>query len=237
MTNKPSPPTAVLFDVDGTLAETERDGHRVAFNRAFAELGFPWRWSTELYANLVAVSGGRQRVAHYLAINDLTSPNEATSVADEIHRRKTDIFVGMVANEPIAARPGIVQLVAELQLAGRVTGIVTTGRRAWVLPFLERLLGTPRCERFDVIICGDDVELLKPDPVCYRLALERLGVEPSDATAMEDSHNGVSAATTAGLCCIAAPSFYTAKTDLDDAHLIVDEFDSPLVSRLLGIES
>ncbi len=211
---------AALFDVDGTLVDSERDGHRAAFNLAFAEAGLPIRWDTAEYGELLEITGGDRRIRHYL-LRSGYGEEAATRLAARLHARKTEIFVELVLAGQIAPRPGVRRLLDALVEAGVQVAVVTTGRSSWVLPLLATSLpGIP----FEPIITGDDVTELKPSPSAYLLALDRLRVEPTEAVVIEDSRNGLVAATAAGLQCVVVANDYTAAQDFTGAALVLDGF-------------
>lgn len=196
---------ALLWDVDGTLAETERDGHRLAFNRAFAELGVPLHWDGERYGELLAISGGRERIAAALA--ELQgAPPEAALVAD-LQARKQRHYAALVAAGELQLRPGVAELIGMVHAAGLPQGIVTTSGRMAVAALAEHLLG-PLAACFSVWVCGDDVARKKPDPEAYHRALAQLGLPARAALALEDSGNGLAAADQAGLACLLTLSHY-----------------------------
>jgi HAD superfamily hydrolase (TIGR01509 family) len=213
---------AVIFDVDGTLAETEREGHRVAFNRAFERLGLPDRWDEKLYGVLLLVAGGKERLAHYFDTYRSLPAAERDRLAAEVHRLKNEIFVQMVEGATIPARPGVPRLLDELAVEGLSVAIATTGSREWVTPLLRGALGRERLARFSVIMTGEDTARKKPDPQVYALAVRRLGCRPDEALAVEDSENGVRAAKAASLACLVVRSFYSERDDLTGADLVVD---------------
>lgn len=216
---------AVIFDVDGTLVESERHGHRVAFNRAFAEAGLPYRWDQELYGELLAITGGRERLAHYLASQGLAAP-EAAARAAELHAVKNRHFLELVAGGALPARPGAAALLDDLARHGVRLAVATTGSRAWVEPLLAGLFGH---DRFEVIVAGEDVPAKKPDPAAYLVALERLGLIASDALAVEDSVPGMKAALAAELTCVVVINDYTSDGDYSAADLVTDAFEAPRV--------
>lgn len=214
-------PEAVVFDVDGTLADTERDGHRVAFNEAFAAHGLDLSWDVEHYGELLTITGGRQRVAAVLRARGL---EDADEVAAAVHRTKTDLFVDVVRRGDIGPRPGLPALVDDLRAHGVRIAVATTGRRAWVEPLLAHLLGAGTAE---VVVCGDDVAELKPDPEAYRLALARLDVDAARTVAVEDSGPGLRAALAAGLATVVVTNHYTADHDVRGAAIVREGFDTP----------
>jgi len=223
-------PQAVVFDVDGTLAETERDGHRVAFNEAFAAEGVDLHWDVERYRELLAVTGGRERVA--AALREQGAP-DADAVAARVHRTKTELFVDVVRRGEIDPRPGVRDLVGDLHAHGVRVAVATTGRRAWVEPLVTHLLGADAVE---VTVCGDDVATLKPDPEAYLLALRRLGLDAAGVVAVEDSGPGLAAARAADLVTVVVTNADTAHHDVSEAAVVRDAFDrpTPLTAAALG---
>lgn len=215
----------VLFDVDGTLAETERDGHRIAFNQAFSAAEIDTHWDAVLYGELLKVAGGRARLEHYFTHIESKSVEEAQSLAAELHVRKTRLFVDIVQSGQIDPRPGVQELVRELQAESVATGIVTTGQRAWVEPLVAHLLGRAAYDQMLPVVTGDDVASLKPSPEAYLLAMTQLRIDPSRGMAIEDSVNGVESAKAAGLVCVAVPSLYNGDDDFGAADLVVPAFD------------
>lgn len=213
---------AVVFDVDGTLVDSERDGHRVAFNAAFVEAGLPDRWDVETYGRLLAVTGGARRLAAWFVENG-TDPDEAAELGARLHVRKTAIMRELVERGRIAPRPGVVALVDGLEAAGVPMHVATTGTRAWVEPLLDRLFG----DRFGVVVTGTEVPDLKPSPAAYLEVLRLTGCAPEETVAVEDSDNGVRAAVTAGMPCVAAHNPYTRDQDLSGAVLVADGFTDP----------
>jgi HAD superfamily hydrolase (TIGR01509 family) len=234
---------AAIFDVDGTLAETERHGHRVAFNKAFEELGLEDRWDEQFYGNLLEVSGGERRLFHYLTAYQNKDAEKAAELASRLHASKTRLFVDVVSSGKVPARKGVLRLLKELEEEGVRLALATTGTRSWVLPLVEKLTEMGNLTAaLETIVTGDDVSNLKPDPEAFVLALERLGLEPSQALIVEDSKNGVKAAKAAACCCVAVKGEYAKATELMDADLLVDEFgeaDSALrvLNNPLGIEA
>jgi HAD superfamily hydrolase (TIGR01509 family) len=214
---------AIVFDVDGTLVDSERDGHRVAFNRAFEEAGLPDRWNVELYGELLRVTGGERRINAYFEHRGMAE-DERKRLAGRLHARKTEIFTEMASSGEIEARPGVGELLDQLEDAGVRLAVATTGTGAWVHPLLERLFGS---ERFEVIVTSDEAPDLKPDPSAHRLALRRLGLAAAAAPAIEDSLNGLQAAKSAGLACVVVVNDYTRDQDFDDADLILEGFGRP----------
>jgi HAD superfamily hydrolase (TIGR01509 family) len=207
---------ALLWDVDGTLAETERDGHRVAFNQSFRELGLPWQWSEADYGALLSIAGGLERIlfdmARRVELPEVpVDQGDREALARSIHRHKHSLYAGLVASGAVSLREGVVELMDEATARGLRQGIVTTSGRRSVDALLHRHLQTPGgTRRFDVVVCGDDVVRKKPHPEAYLQALEGLGVDPARALALEDSPPGVEAATAAGIPVVMTRSFYFA---------------------------
>lgn len=213
---------AVIFDVDGTLVDSERDGHRVAFNAAFEEAGLPDRWDVTTYGGLLPIAGGARRLTSWLESTGRT-PAEARNLADRLHARKTEIMRDLIADGRIQARPGVHRLLDELDAVGIPLHVATTGTRAWVEPLLDRVFGP----RFQTVVTGTEVPELKPDPEVYLEVLRRTGCPADRTIAVEDSANGVRAAVAAGLRCLAAYNPYTRDDDLTGASLLTDGLDDP----------
>jgi len=216
---------ALIFDVDGTLAETE-DLHRRAFNRAFAQLGLPWHWEPALYADLLKVMGGKERLAHYI---EMAHPGEAADLLarlPEIHDLKTQFYGALVADGALPLRPGVARLIAEARSAGVKLAVATTTTR----PNVDALVAAnfaPGERPFDVIAAGDEAARKKPAPDVFLLALERLGVAAEDAVAFEDSAAGIRSALDAGLPVLATRSRYTEGHRLDGAFSAVSDLGEP----------
>jgi HAD superfamily hydrolase (TIGR01509 family) len=215
--------SAVVFDVDGTLVDSERDGHRVAFNQAFEEFGLPYRWDEDLYGRLLRVTGGQRRIDGYLAEQGVAE-DERARLAPALHRHKTEILKRMVAEGRIEPRPGVTRLLAELADRGCRLAVATTGSRGWVDQLLERVLSPAS---FEVVVTGDEVTARKPDPEAFVTAVDRLGTTTADTVVVEDSHEGLLAARSAGLACVVVTNGYTSDHDLAAADLVLDGFGEP----------
>ena len=218
---------AVVLDVDGTLVDSERDGHRVAFNQAFEEAGLPDRWDVELYGELLEVTGGKRRLKAYFEQRGLPE-EEREELAARLHARKTELFTAMARRGEIEARPGVGRLLDELEGAGVRLAIATTGSREWVDPLLDRLFDLGR---FEVIVGGDEVPDRKPDPMAHRMAVERLEVAALACPAVEDSAIGLQAAKAAGLACVVVVNDYTRSQDFGAADLVLDGFGADSAAR------
>lgn len=217
---EPSIRVAAVFDVDGTLVDSERHGHRVAFNEAFSALGLPYVWDEATYGRLLAITGGQQRLASYLTEHGHPA-EEADRLATELHRDKTERFRQLCERGGIPARPGVVELLDGLAAAEVPVGVATTGTREWVAPLLDRLFGL---DRFTFVLTGSEVPRRKPASDVYDAACEQLGRDPGQTIAVEDSANGLVAAHAAGLPCLVAVNDYTRDQDLTSAELVTDGF-------------
>ena len=232
----PRPVKAVLFDVDGTLVDSEQAGHRVAFNEAFKEFGIVDRWDEPTYRQLLAVTGGRQRLLHWFSDERSELHSRPTSIrealAESVHRLKTDRFEAMARYGRIPARAGVEQLLDALAERGIRVGVVTTGSRRWVHPLLEVRFCT---HRFACVVTGDDVARRKPSPEAYLLALSQLGLDPSGCVAVEDSGPGLRAARAAGLPCVVVVNEETDLSEVRDADLVVEQFSALQIDTLDGV--
>lgn len=201
---------ALLWDVDGTLAETERDGHRVAFNRAFEDLGLPWRWGVPHYGTLLRITGGRERLLHDMQhrADAPTTTDDREALARELHRRKNAHYAARVAEGGIALREGVPELLDEAAARGLRQAIATTTSRANVDALLRRQLGADWSARFAAVVCGEDVARKKPDPEVYLIALRALDLSPVQTLALEDSPGGVAAARAAQVPVVVTRSAY-----------------------------
>ena len=223
---------ALIFDCDGVLADTERDGHRPAFNETFAEAGLPVRWSEEEYGVKLRIGGGKERMASLLTdefVRENGLPADAEGQKELLagwHKRKTAIYKEMVRAGKLPGRPGIARIVDEALAAGWALAVASTSAEESVRAVLEHVVGTETAARFDVF-AGDVVPAKKPDPAIYLLALERMGVAPGDAIVVEDSRNGLLAAVGAGLPCVVTVSGYTADEDMSEAVLVVSSLGEP----------
>ncbi len=212
-----------MFDVDGTLVDSERHGHRVAFNMAFEEFDLPYRWDEDLYGELLRVIGGQRRIDRYLADQGVDEADRER-LAPALHKRKTEILGELVDEGRIEVRPGARRLVDELVDAGCLLAVATTGSRGWVERLLDRLL---EGVEWRAIVTGDEVEERKPDPEAFTIALERLEVDAAETVVVEDSEEGLKASLAAGIPCVVVVNGYTADHDLADADLVLDGFGEP----------
>jgi HAD superfamily hydrolase (TIGR01509 family) len=213
---------AILWDVDGTLAETERDGHRVAFNQAFEALRLPWRWDVARYGELLRITGGRERILHDMATRSDAPAlaGEREQLARELHARKNTLYAQLLADQQIGLRPGVQHLMNEALAAGLRQAIVTTTSRVNVDALLRLQFGAGWRERFDAVVCGEDVRDKKPHPEAYERCLNELDIGPLGAVAIEDSPGGVAAARAASIPVIVPRSAYFAAATIDGAIAI-----------------
>lgn len=216
---------ALIWDVDGTLAETEIDGHRVAFNAAFAAQRLPWRWSEPRYVELLAVTGGRERLLHDMASRPDAPPgaDEREQLARTLHAEKNRRYAQLVAEARIALRPGVRALLEEAEAAGLRQAIATTTSRANVEALLGAHLGAGWEGRFAAVVCAEDAPIKKPHPQAYQLCLQRLGLAAAEALAIEDSPNGVAAARAAGLPVLVTRSLPFASEEFKDALAVCED--------------
>jgi len=231
----------LLFDVDGTLADTERDGHRVAFNKAFEEAGLGWYWDEALYGQLLRVTGGKERIRHYLERSrpEFSPPGDLEGFIAELHQCKTKHFKQILADGRIPLRSGVLRLIREAREAGLRLGIATTTTPENVTALLNAGMGEEGASWFEVIAAGDIVPKKKPAPDIYIWAMQQLGVRPDQCAALEDSENGVKSAQAAAIpTVVVTVNGYTRDEQFTGASLVVDqlgEADKPC-SVLAGEE-
>jgi HAD superfamily hydrolase (TIGR01509 family) len=203
---------AILWDVDGTLAETERDGHLVAMNAAFSELGIPWRWDQLRYGELLRVAGGFERLLFDMESQPSApaSMDERRVLAQRIHVLKNQRYKEHVESGALPLRPGVRELFDECGATGIRMAVVTTTSRGNVNALLGAHLGPQWRDRFAAVVCAEDAPVKKPDPQAYRLVLERLQLQADQAVAIEDSAMGLAAATAVGIPVVITRSIYFA---------------------------
>lgn len=219
---------ALIFDVDGTLADTE-EAHRVAFNLAFERHRLGWFWSRGEYRRLLGVAGGKERLASYIESLPLgaTQRQRLRTRVPDIHAEKTKFYSSMVRDGGVPLRDGVARLLDEARHAGCRLAIASTTTAVNVDALLHATLGEHGLAMFDVIACGDQVRHKKPAPDIYRLALRTLGLAPERAVAFEDSANGLRAAVAAGLWAVITPTFWTEGGDFAAAGLVLPRLGEP----------
>lgn len=221
--------TALVFDCDGVLADTERHGHLPAFNATFERFGLPVRWSEDDYAEKLRIGGGKERMASLF-----DDPSFAAAVGDgdrpallaEWHRTKTAIFKQLVADGKVPTRPGIARIIGDAKQAGWTVAVASTSAEASVRAVLENAVG-PETAAGIPVFAGDIVPAKKPDPAIYLLAVEKLGLDRDETLVVEDSRNGLLAATGAGLSCLVTVNGYTRDEDFTEAILVVSGLGDP----------
>jgi len=212
---------ALIFDCDGVLADTERDGHLPAFNAAFAEFGLPIRWDEATYAEKLKIGGGKERIA-----SDLPETEESADLIRQLHARKTQLFTERVADGLLPGRPGIHRLIGEALASGWTVAIASTSAEASVRAVLVHAAGEEAAARC-AVFAGDIVPKKKPAPDIYLKVLTDLDLDPSACLVVEDSGIGVAAATAAGLTTIVTVSSFTEGEDFSGAALVVDNLGDP----------
>jgi len=214
---------ALLFDVDGTIADTERDGHRVAFNQAFADAGLDWDWDVSLYGQLLAVSGGKERLRYFIEQRrlDFVEPDDLDSFIRELHRAKTRRYLTLLEEGAIPLRPGVERLLREARATDLRLAIVTTTTPENITALLGSTLGADSIGWFDLIAAGDIVPGKKPAPDIYHYALDHLNLEATQCLALEDSDNGLLSATGAGITTLVTVNDYTRQQDFPGAALVM----------------
>ena len=218
---------AFIFDQDGVIIDTERDGHRVAFNETFKKFGYDFQWGVEEYHELLQISGGKERMRHYLHTKGFgvdVKAEEEDELIKRLHKHKTETFIGLIEEGRLPLRPGVKRLMQEVNDAGLVLGICTTSNQRAAHAVAYKIL---KDIKFEFVLAGDVVSRKKPDPEIYNLALEKTGLKPQECIVIEDSRNGVLAAKTANMHIVATTNFYTEKEDLSDADIIVTCLGDP----------
>ena len=218
---------ALIFDQDGVIIDTERDGHRMAFNQTFKEFGYDFEWGVEKYHELLRVSGGKERMRHYLHTEGFgveVKPEEEDALIKTLHKRKTAIFIELIESGKLPLRPGVKRLMQEAMDTGLTLGICTTSNERAAHAVAFSIL---KDIRFDFVLAGDVVSRKKPDPEIYNLALEKMGLGPEECVVIEDSRNGVVAATAAGMRVVATTNVYTERENLSQADIVVTCLGDP----------
>lgn len=221
---------AILFDCDGVLADTERDGHRPAFNRAFKNNNIDEEWSVERYGKLLEVGGGKERMtSHWDEVGwpSVIPEENRQSKVKELHLEKTGIFMDLIDEGSIPLRPGILRIVDDAIASGVKLACCSTSNEKAVSNLIRTLMGPERAEKFQVF-AGDMVKAKKPAPDVYNMAVESMNLDKSRCVIVEDTHIGVRAAIAAGISCLVTVSSYSDGEDFTGSKMIVNELgDDP----------
>ena len=221
---------ALILDCDGVLADTEKDGHLVAFNQVFEEEGYPFRWSEDEYAVLLKVGGGKERMKAYLSQHpelDLPGLDDLDALLAQVHKRKSADYQQIVNSGQIPGRPGIKRLVEEALDAGWRVAVASTSAIPSVEAVARAVFGQATYDRLFGIYGGDIVPAKKPAPDIYLYALEQLGLQPADAVVVEDSESGAKAAAAAGIAHIVTVSHFTVDDPFPAARIVVSDLGEP----------
>ncbi|HEX4140521.1 MAG TPA: HAD family hydrolase [Candidatus Methylacidiphilales bacterium] len=219
---------ALIFDCDGVLADTERDGHRVAFNRAFEEEGLDTIWDVGLYGKLLKIGGGKERMRGYFdQYGWPVAEPQRDALIKQLHALKTEIFMRIISSGELPVRPGINRIIDEVAAAGVKLAVCSTSNERAVNEVVHVLLGPERQKKFAGIFAGDIVQKKKPDPGIYLFAVKKLGLDPARCLVVEDSRNGLLAAKGAGMRCIVTKSAYTQDEDFSEADAVFAGLGEP----------
>lgn len=230
---------ALIFDVDGTLAETESEGHLPAFNAAFREAGLSWHWSPERYGELLRVTGGKERLLHFAQQEDqafAAQPDVAVRIG-ALHQAKTRHYVQAVVGGAVTLRPGIARLIGKARATGLRLAIATTTTPENVTALLRASLAADAEGWFEVIGAGDVVPAKKPAPDIYQWVLGRLGLAAADCLALEDSANGLRSALEAGVPTVITANRYTVGEDFTGALAVLPNLSGVTLDQLAAYHS
>lgn len=232
---------ALIFDVDGTLADTEKYGHRVAFNQAFAQAGLPWEWSVRLYQEILAIAGGKERIRYYIEkyqpdflAKFTNQSDELTALIANLHAKKNQLYKALLITGSIPLRPGVVRLLKAARQENIQLAIASTSAVENVTALLEFALGKESLDWFQVIAAGDMVAVKKPASDIYLYVLEKMQLHPDQCLVFEDTDQGLTAATRAGLSTIITMSDYTQDQDFTGAKLVLNhlgDIDQPFTIK------
>lgn len=219
----------LIYDVDGTLALNEQEGHRVAFNMAFGELGLDWHWDEALYARLLEVFGGKERLRYFIDdfAADFTPPADLDAFVREVHVRKTEQYLRLLEQGRLPLRPGVARLIREAHAAGLHQAIASTTTLANATTLLARALGPESVDWFDVFACGDVVPNKKPAPDIYFYALEHMGLQAAECLVIEDTESGLASALGAGITTLITVNPTTREQDFSGAAIVLDGLGEP----------
>lgn len=225
---------ALIFDCDGVLADTERDGHLVAFNQMWREQGVNWQWTLDQYAEKLRIGGGKERIASlgrdadFRAVYNVPASDEAwQATVAQWHKRKSALFQELVMSGALPGRPGVTRLAQEARGKGWTLAVCSTSALDSVKAVLQTAMGAELAASFAGVFAGDIVKAKKPAPDIYNYAVEKLGLSPGDCVVIEDSRNGLLAADAANMACVITVNALTAKEDFSEAALVVDSLGDP----------
>jgi beta-phosphoglucomutase-like phosphatase (HAD superfamily) len=220
---------AIIFDVDGTLAETERDGHRVAFNLAFAKFGLTWNWDINTYGELLAIAGGKERLKFYIQNfqPDFNPDIPLNQFIAQLHQSKTQYYHQLITHNSIELRPGIKRLISEAREKGVRMAIASTAAIPNVISLIQTILGEDALSWFEVIAAGDMVEKKKPAPDIYLYVLEKMALNSEECWVIEDSYQGLLASKAANLKTVITVNDYTKNQDFRTAELVLNHLGEP----------
>ena len=220
---------AILWDVDGTLAETERDGHRVAFNITFEEKGLDWNWDEAMYGKLLAVTGGKERIHHYLKTYNTSwhYDGDLNEFVKSLHLRKNAIYADLTRQGKVVLRPGVLRLLNEAREKGVRLAISTTTSPENVENLINSTIGPEGMSWFELVAAGDIVPKKKPASDIYDYALEKMALSANECVAIEDSYNGITSALAAKIPTIITQSVYTVDDDFTGALMVMDNLGEP----------
>ena len=228
---------SLIFDVDGTLADTERDGHRVAFNLAFADAGLDWHWDEALYGELLAVTGGKERIRFFVErhLPEFAARQDFDALVKSLHATKTTHYVRLVEGGGLPLRPGVARLIAESRAAGLRLAIATTTSPENVAVLLSASLSPEALDWFEVIGAGDVVPAKKPAPDIYQWVLERLNLPAAACLALEDSENGLKSSRAAGIPTLITENTYTHGQDFTGALKVLPDLVATTLADVRNI--
>ena len=220
---------ALIFDVDGTLADNEQDGHRIAFNLAFADAGLDWSWDRNTYEDLLETFGGKERIHRYMEDFQpgFDPPAGRDRFVRELHQQKTLRYQELLNSGAIPLRPGVARLLKEARASGLGLAVASTTTAVNVTTLLSKTLGEQSISWFEVIACGDVVARKKPAPDIFLYALEELGLAASECLAVEDSESGLASALAAGLTTVVTVNESTRKQNFTGAAIVLDQLGEP----------
>lgn len=220
---------ALIFDVDGTLADTERDGHRIAFNQAFDEFNINWVWDIETYGKLLSVTGGKERMKFYATdfLYNENLPDNLDAIIPEIHKAKTRHYMELLSTGAIPLRQGVERLLDEARERGFRLAIATTTTPENITSLLEHTLGKESINWFEIIAAGDVVPAKKPSADIYNYTLNAMKLDPEQCIAFEDSRNGILSSLNANIGTIITINDYTREHDFSGASIVLDHMGEP----------